>query len=111
MLRCSTNFSAAVSCPRAVAIAVVTSSVSMCSPGKLGYSSSLRRRRSELKAVNGPANWARTASLTATGHTVGASTGQLGHHRPQPLRIQPLSQQHCLFYFGGQHRDLFALTG
>lgn len=65
MARWLNSFSAASSWSRAVVIAVVTSSGSMCSPGKLGYSSSLRRRRSEFNAVNGQENWARTASLTA----------------------------------------------
>src|SRR5882757_3288869 len=60
MPRCWRSFSAAASCPRAVAIAELTSSGSICSPGKLGYSNSLRRRRSEFSATNGPANWART---------------------------------------------------
>jgi hypothetical protein len=39
-----------------------------------------------------------------------ARSGQLGHHRPQPLRIQPLGQHHRPDHVGEQHRDLLALA-
>jgi hypothetical protein len=44
------------------------------------------------------------------GHAGRAAPGQLGHHRAQPLRIQPLGQQHRTDHFGEQHRNLLALT-
>jgi hypothetical protein len=43
------------------------------------------------------------------GHALRAAAGQLGHHRPQPLRIQPLGQHHRLDHVGEQHRGLLAL--
>jgi hypothetical protein len=51
-----------------------------------------------------------TARLSP-GHALPAAAGQFGHHRAQPLGIQPLCQEHRSHDVGEQNGDLFALTG